>query len=160
MSPNAYVCVPVTFFHSKWITKVRSLLLRASTQIESLWRKTRIWNSLALFRFVSLHTTSHNATCKNCGRSDNVNCPHGSNHKKRSDHENLYSCNFSQFHENFEPRKFGAIQYAYYYVYMLGICLYCTWCMHGNTCTMHGKHKPVPCMEYVCTTHGIHQYNA
>ena len=48
-------------FHSKQITKVRSLpyvslLRRASTRIESLWRKTRIQNGSALFRFVSLHT--------------------------------------------------------------------------------------------------------
>ena len=60
-STNTYVHVPVTFFHSKQITKVRSLpyvslLRKASTRTESLWRKTRIRNGSALFRFVSLHT--------------------------------------------------------------------------------------------------------
>ena len=32
---------------------------------------------------------SPNAACKNCGRSDNVNCPRGGNHEKSNDHENF-----------------------------------------------------------------------
>ena len=57
------------------------------------------------------------------------------------------------------------VQYAstnlkYTYYNMLGIYLYCTWCMHGNTCTIHCKHTPVPCMECTCTMHGIRLYHA
>ena len=35
------------------------------------------------------------------------------------------------------------------------MCLYCEWCMHGNTSTMHGT-----CMEYASTMHGIYLYHA
>ena len=33
-----------------------------------------------------------------------MNCPRGGNHKKRSDHENLHSCDFTKIlnHENLE----------------------------------------------------------
>ena len=29
-----------------------------------------------------------------------------------------------------------------------------------GTCTMYGKHTPVPRIEYTCTTHGICLYHA
>ena len=101
------------------ITKVRSLLLRASRWIESLWRKTRIRNSSALFRFVSPHVYKPQSHISGiiCGRSDNVNCPCGRRGaeiitKKRSDHKifitkiyiRVISSNFTKIlnHENLE----------------------------------------------------------
>ena len=57
---HVYACT-CNVLSQQRITKVRSLsyvslLRRASRRIESLWRKTRIWNGSALFRIVSLHT--------------------------------------------------------------------------------------------------------
>ena len=61
------------------------------------------------------------ATC-NCGRSDNMNCPHGCRgavvimkkmwRSRNFYHENFQSWDFQQFHKNFEPWKFGAIRYS------------------------------------------------
>ena len=79
------------------ITKVRSLpyvslLRRASRRIESLWRKTRIRNSSALFRFISLHTYKPQCHVYElwAERQRELSAQaswRGGNHKKLSDHE-------------------------------------------------------------------------
>ena len=68
---------------------------------------------------VSFSTTvlaQRRATC-NCGRSDNVNCPHGCCGAavittKCGDHEIFQLWDSQQFHKNFEPRKYGTIRYT------------------------------------------------
>ena len=81
-STGTYMCVPVTFFHSN-----RSRRLEVSrTYLSYKGRPDGLKASDARLEFeVAQHyfdsclliLTSPNATCKNCGQSDNVNCQHG-----------------------------------------------------------------------------------
>ena len=96
-STGTYVRVPVTFFHSNGSRRLevsRTCLsyegrpdgLKASDARLEFETAQRYFDSF-LFTL-----TSPNAMCKNCGRSDNVNCPRGRRGaevitKKRSDHE-------------------------------------------------------------------------
>ena len=96
-STGTYVCVSVTFFHSNgsWRLEVcRTCLsyeghpdgLKASGARLEFEAARRYFDSF----FFTL--TSPNATCKNCGWSDNVNCQRGRRGaevitKKRSNHE-------------------------------------------------------------------------
>ena len=47
-------------------------------------------------------------------------------------------------------------KYAYYMVQLPVLYMVR---MHGNTCTTHGTHMPIPRMEYACTMYGICLYH-
>ena len=86
-STNMYVHVPVMFFHSKWITKVRSLpyvslLQKGPHGLKASDARLEFETAQRYFDLFLFTLTSPNATCKNCGRSDNVNCLCGGNREK------------------------------------------------------------------------------
>ena len=97
-STSTYMCVPVMFFHSNGSQRLEV----SRTYLSYEGRPDRLKASDARLEFERaqhyfdpflLTLTSPNATCKNCGRSDNVNCQHRRRgaevitKKKLSDHE-------------------------------------------------------------------------
>ena len=89
-STNMCVFVPVTFFHSKRIAKVKKSPVRVSPPTKDVHMDLKASDTRLEFETDQRYfdsfpfkLTSPNAACKNCGRSNNVNCPRGGNHEKK-----------------------------------------------------------------------------
>ena len=90
-STGTYVRVPVTFFHSNGSRRLEVSRTCLSYEgrpdgLKASDAKLEFETAQRYFDLFLITLVSPNAMCKNCGRSDNMNCPcrsRGGNHEKR-----------------------------------------------------------------------------
>ena len=81
-STGTYMCVPVTFFHSNGSRRLEVSCMYLSYEgrpdrLKASGARLEFETAQRYFDSFLFTLTNPNATCKNCGRSDNVNCQPG-----------------------------------------------------------------------------------